>query len=361
VQASRGFVLFCTGLALFAGVVAEAATRTVRVRCDRGQSINQALEVMERYSGDLLILVRGTCHEDVVIERNDVTLRGEVPGARVVASSSTAIFLDRVSRVSIENLRVQGGTEGAEDMGGAGVFVWQSTAVSVSDLVVERGQSKGMTVVGSTVTITDSVFRYNNGYGLQGNASSLVFLGNEVGFFANKYEGLLLSFQSDLISLANVRASGNRSHGIQVELNSSATLVGSVVVTGNVLAGIKVEHGSVFAGSDVEASSNENGMMAVTGGQIHVETANVHDNTLTGLSATAGGFFEFFGTVNSNGTDGVYLHGSSATFHDVTIQGNTSSDVVLLFGSRVDFEGDNTVDEVECDDTVLVEGDVSCP
>ena len=60
------------------------------------------------------------------------------------------------------------------------------------------------------------------------------------------------------------------------------------------------------------------------------------------------------------GTFTAPLCGSSATFHDVTIQGNTP-DVNLLFGSRVDFEGTNSVGIVVCDDTVLVEGDVSCP
>jgi hypothetical protein len=57
----------------------------------------------------------------------------------------------------------------------------------------------------------------------------------------------------------------------------------------------------------------------------------------------------------------VYLRGSSATFHDSTVQGNTTTDIDLSFGSRVVFEGDNTVDDVTCDGTVLVEGDVSCP
>ena len=356
--ANRGLGLGCAVLVLLTCFAAEAkdgsGVKTILVDCDKGQTIGKALE-KKAYA--LIIEISGTCQEEVVIERNNVTLRGIMPGATVVAASSSAIFLDRVSRVSIENLSVQGGTEEA------GVLVWQSTGISVSDLVVEEGESKGMTVVGSTVTITDSVFRNNNGYGLQGNASSLIFLGSEVELNDNEYEGLLLSFQSDLISLAAIRANGNHD-GIWVELNSSAAVLGPVEVTGNVMAGISVENGSVLRLSDVEAYENDNGMMAMTGGQILIEKdgwANVHDNTLSGLLATDGGFFEFYGTVNSNGANGVYLHGSSATFHDSTIQGNSSSDVVLLFGSRADFEGVNDVGIVVCDDTVLVEGDVSCP
>jgi hypothetical protein len=140
--------------------------------------------------------------------------------------------------------------------------------------------------------------------------------------------------------------------------------MGYVEVEGNHLAGIIVDQGSVLVLRNGEAVLNENGMMAMNGGQIHIDedcTAVVGGNTDSGLSATNGGFFSFRGFVVSNGTDGVYLHGSSATFYDSAIQGNSSSDVVLLFGSRVDFEGDNSVNEVVCDDTVLVEGDVSCP
>ena len=363
--ANRGLVLGCAVLVLLTCFVAEAkdqsGAKTILVDCDKGQTISKALE---KKADELIIEISGTCQEDVVIERNNLTLRGVMPGATVVAASSSAIFLDRVSRVSIEDLTVQGGIEGPGEIGGAGVFVWLSTAVSVSGLVVEQGQSKGMTVLGSEVIISDSVFRNNNGYGLQGNQSSLVFLGGEVDLIDNLYEGLLLSFQSRLISAAAIHANGNGEHGIALGQHSSATLY-VVEVTGNDLAGIIVDQGSVLVLGDVEASENENGMMAMNGGQIHIAeedgAANIHDNTNSGLSATDGGFIEFFGTVNSNGTDGVYLHGSSATFHVSTIQGNSSSDVVLLFGSRADFEGVNHVGIVVCDDTVLVEGDVSCP
>jgi hypothetical protein len=335
-------------------------TLTVAVNCSAAESINEALE---RKADELIVEITGSCHEDVVIERNNVTLRGVMPGAAVVAASSTAIFLDRVSRVSLENLSVQGGVEGPGEIGGAGILVWLSTAVSVSDLVVEQGQSKGMLVLGSTVIISDSAFRNNNGYGLQGVLSSLAFLGSEVDLSDNQYEGLLLSGQSKLASLAAIRANGNGDGGIVLWQNSSASLLGSVEVAGNDVAGIKADTGSVLDLGDVEASENENGLMAIGGGRIHIEDgeANVHENTNSGLTATEGGFFEFHGTVNLNGTDGVYLHGSSATIHDSTIQGNSLSDFVLLFGSRVDFEGANTVGTVVCDETVLVEGDVSCP
>jgi hypothetical protein len=351
-------------LVLLTGFNADAKIKDNPVLVDVfcGQhSINVALS----YKGDPLIIeVHGTCYEDVVINRDNVVLRGGRygPGA-VVAASSTAILLDQASNVSIENLTVQGGIEGPGEMGGAGVGVWFSTGVSVSDVVVELGESKGMTVVGSKVTISDSTFRNNSGYGLQGNASVLVFLEGEVDLSGNENEGLLLSYQSSLISLAAVRANSNGESGIALGQNSSATFYEHVEVIGNDLDGIIVAQGSVVDLWGIEAYDNEDGMVAMTGGQIHIdedgEPANVHENTNNGLSATGGGFFEFHGTVESNGGYGVYLHGSSATFHNSTIQGHTP-DVSLLFGSRVDFEGTNTVDDVVCDGTVLVEGDVSC-
>jgi len=334
-----GLVLVCIGLVLFICPAAEAkdesGAKTVIVDCEKGDSINEALE---EKADELVIEIVGTCQEDVVIERNNVTLRGAGSGATVVAASSTAIYLDRVSRVSLENLSAQGGIEGPGDIGGAGVAVVLSTGVSVSDLVVELGQSKGMIVAGSEVIISDSDFRDNNGYGLQGNASKLFFLGGEVELSGNSYEGLLLSFQSSLISVASVRANGNGDGGIMLGENSSASLIGPVEVTGNDVAGIGAESGSVLGLSDVEAYGNENGLVAMTGGQIHIAEdggAYVHDNTLTGLTAVDDGFFEFTGTVESNGTFGVYLDAGSATFRNSTILGNTWLDVYGRCGNKI--------------------------
>jgi hypothetical protein len=369
----RVCVFMCVGFVWLVGVAAEAQTvdlwGTAYVNCDRGQSINDKLMRTLR-APYVIIVVLGTCNEDVVIKRDNLILRGvpEYGEGAVVAASSTAILLDGVSNVSIENLTVQGGPETPGDIGGAGIMVLFSTGVSVSNVVVEKrpgleDEGKGMMVLGSTVIISDSTFQNNNSYGLQGNASSLVFLGDEVNFINNRFEGLLLSFQSSLISTAAIHANDNGEHGIGLGENSSATFYEPVEVTGNDVVGIGVQDGSVLVLWDAEVSENENGMMATNGGRIRIDhrgEANVHDNDFTGLSATGGGFIEFYGTVEENGTDGVYLHGSSATFHNVTIQGNTP-DVNLLFGSRVDFEGTNTVeDPVLCDGTVLVEGDVPC-
>jgi hypothetical protein len=67
-------------------------TLTVAVNCSAAESINEALE---RKAEELIVEITGSCHEDVVIERNNVTLRGVTPGVTVVAASSTAIFLER--------------------------------------------------------------------------------------------------------------------------------------------------------------------------------------------------------------------------------------------------------------------------
>jgi hypothetical protein len=338
-RANRGLVLRCAVLVLLACFATEAkdesGAKTILVDCEKGDSINEALDDK---ADDLIIEISGTCQEDVVIKRNNVTLRGVMPGASVVAATTTAIFLDRVSRVSLENLSAQGGTDD-----GRGVSLWFSTAVSVSDVWVENGQSDGMKATGSEVLITDSHFRNNEGDGLDSEQSSLVFLEGEVEFTGNRGKGLFLALQSRLTSVAAIHANGNEESGIELVAHSSATLVGPLQVMGNGLDGIFVGYGSVLClvEGDVEVSANANGMTAKSCGQIHMDEeswANVHGNTI-----------------------GVYLHGSSATFHDVTIEGNTSSDVVLLFGSRADFEGSNTAGTVICDQTALVEGDVSCP
>jgi hypothetical protein len=138
-------------------------------------------------------------------------------------------------------------------------------------------------------------------------------------------------------------------------------------------------------GGPVEISENEFGVIAWGSdavADICCSIADVSKNSDTGLLAQYGGTISFDGTLTENGTAvrawengrvelggidcstnelGVLVHGGTAYIRDSTINGNTSGDVNLTFGSRVNFDGVNDVGNIDCDDTVLVEGDVSCP
>src|SRR5712691_11791438 len=93
------------------GAAHSAAARPVRVRvdCDRGERIRAALR---RSADELVIEVRGMCDEDVLVERDKVTLHGASPdrdGIRSTLSGAhAALMLRRSHDVVVENLKLTG-------------------------------------------------------------------------------------------------------------------------------------------------------------------------------------------------------------------------------------------------------------
>jgi hypothetical protein len=126
-------VLFCIG----AEAEAQTGGTTIGVNCAKGGSINNALKLK---ADPLTIEIRGECHEDVVISRNNVTLRGIDPGATVVAASNQAIRIDRASRVTLENLTVTGSTKPA--LPGAGIFLFHSSGIVLSNVKAEGNREE---------------------------------------------------------------------------------------------------------------------------------------------------------------------------------------------------------------------------
>jgi hypothetical protein len=94
-------------LALGAGP-ALARPRTVRVDCARGERIHNALQ---REARELLVEIRGLCVEDVLVERDNVTLRGSdaaVDGIQSTDSGRAALTVRRSRAVRAENLTLVG-------------------------------------------------------------------------------------------------------------------------------------------------------------------------------------------------------------------------------------------------------------
>jgi hypothetical protein len=376
--------LVCVGLVWLFSAAAEAkdesGSKTIAVDCGRGGSINNALKDT---ASKLIIQIRGECHEDVAIARDDVTLSGVDPDATVVARSMRAVWIDRVSRVTLENLTVRGGT-GSTGPTGAGIFVERSTGLTISNVKAE-GNFEGMRTYGSSLRIVDSDFSGNRQGGLYiGNGSSLIIDGDEINVSNNGLYGLCLSestLRSTWISPPRVLANDNAVNGSGVALQGRATAFLGPLEAKRNGTGITVYGGGLTA-VYVDVSDNGDGVFAFGPDAEIAVVGSVSENTFSGLHAVEGGYISFSGTLADNGLGvraayggyvslqgtlcqnndwGVSVHGATARIGDSTIQGNTSGDVSLSFGARVSFGGVNDVGTVACDDTVLVEGDVSCP
>ena len=382
------FAIVGVALFLLMGLVAEAANtpgiKTIRVDCNRGDSINQALA--DR-ADELIIEISGTCQEDVVIARDDVTLLGLGSDPTVVALANNAIWIDRASRVTLENLTVTGSIN--PDITGAGIFVFQSSGVVISNVQAE-GNREGMRTYASTLRIVDSEFCGNSRGGLYiANGSSVIADGEEIAASQNGYFGLLLSesaLRSPWPPGPRVLANDNGSDGVIIQAGATLLMGGRLEAKRNGWNGVRMVAGKLDSQYGLDVSDNEFGVqtggpnaeVAVAGG----ENASVSGNTV-GLYAGEGGYIFFNGILTGNtgaavtaegtgrvalsSTDcqgngsGLNVHGGTAWIQESTIANNTNGDVDLSFGSRVTFDVGNTVGVVSCDDTVLVEGDVTCP
>ena len=96
---------------------AQAPAVTEKVDCGKGESINKAL-AKNPGPAALVVEVKGLCHENVVVTRDRVTLRGADPaadGIQAVANveqTDAALWVRGAQLVTVENLKLTGGFAG---------------------------------------------------------------------------------------------------------------------------------------------------------------------------------------------------------------------------------------------------------
>jgi hypothetical protein len=127
--------------------LAEQA-QTFAVDCAKGQTISAALD-----KGDsrkpMVLIVQGTCNENVAITRDDVTLQGDATKSALInGPSGLPTITVRASRVTLDRLAVRGGTQGITLMGGSNVDITNSN--------IQYAASQGIGITGtSAVNVTN--------------------------------------------------------------------------------------------------------------------------------------------------------------------------------------------------------------
>lgn len=97
--------------------LSEKTTATVKVDCTKGQSINAALASDSKAQG-LIVEISGLCHENVVVTRDRVTLRGSDPANDGIEAlentdiTDAALWVRGATLFTVENLRLTGGFSG---------------------------------------------------------------------------------------------------------------------------------------------------------------------------------------------------------------------------------------------------------
>lgn len=246
------------------------------VNCDRGDSLNEAVNRQVGHAGPITIIVSGTCTENVFIARDDVEITG----------NETSTINGQITVDGARRLRITGLT-----LTGAGL---------------------GIDVFGGDVELYDVAITGNQG--LAGVASN-----------SNGYVGI---FDSTITN--------NSVRGV-LALQGSSVLVRNTNVSNNNLVGIDATNGATITVENSTISGNDRGILAYVNSNVIIKDSNINNNTGVGIIAESGGtvLIQEGTTVTENG-DGVQaiLH-SNATIADSSISNNGVRGVFISLDSGV--------------------------
>ncbi len=169
------------GLGMFIYCFGMVSAKTVKVDCFKGKSINAVLNAHKNVE-ELIIEIDGICNEDIIVQRDNVTLIGinldgsGYPTDGIEAASmddappffGTTVTIRASLNVTLENLRITGG-----DRNGIAVLHSgkpQAGRVIVSNCLLENNNIRGLGLFNSHVRVEDTTFS-GNGIGITANES----------------------------------------------------------------------------------------------------------------------------------------------------------------------------------------------
>jgi hypothetical protein len=303
------------------GTSANAATFSVD--CSKGQTISAALE-RGSTGKPLLVIVKGTCTEQVTIARDDVTLQGGDPesGATVVGpDSGTDVIVVTGNRTRLENLTITGGNNGIRVQG---MF-----NVDLLKMVVLNSASNGVVVRAGEVSITSSRVEHAgfHGLNLQRQASARIV---ESGFLNNHDAGIMAQQGSSISARWGVIAE-NGVNGILLTTGSQASLVDSSVI-----------------------SNGSDGIMAYLGSILMLQGGEVALNQQSGVVGSANATLQMAGAgIGGNHGDGIVLMLGSSLILQEPNSSSSNNDNFALWCS----DDESSVNDLGLLDT---DGPVSC-
>jgi len=308
-------------------IAAEFATAQVRVNCTRGQSVQTAID---KATGPTTIVVTGTCTENLIIKKDDITLQG---GTYLPADpAQNTILVQGARRILITGVTVSGGRNGVASYQGGSLTLDGSSTVSGAT------QNGVVASYGSSATI--------NATNISGNATGVVASDNSA------------------IVLTNSTISNNTGSGVIAARSSSARIgqnisgvVGGNTISGNSGSGVVISRGSnglidsnTITGNGGEGISIEGSFATVTNNYISGSTKGINVNNSGGarIGITDGNQARG-NTVENNSLEGIQsANGGAAYIYANTVQNNgknTGRPGVAIYRATGRLLGKNTIRE----------------
>jgi len=314
-----------------------AKDKTINVRCDKGESVQDELDKLK---GPATIVVTGTCHENVVIKMDDVTIQGgtfvgpdpnqstiQVQGARrvlitgaTVGGARIGVFSDQGGSLTVESSSIQGNAR-------AGIVARFGSSVVVNSCTIQNNTYEGAVATdNSALLLTNSTITNNGLAGIVVARGSSARIGQnfrgEAGpnTIQNNGRTGISVYQASQAMVVNNTIQNNASDGVFVE-GASATLTNNTIKSnwkgievtnaGNARLGIN-DDGSMGIGNIIEFNQLE-GISIGNGGTAYMLNNQIRGNGLPTVRPGVGiyratGRLVGGNTIEGNGTHGVEMN-----------------------------------------------------
>lgn len=236
-------IAIISSIGLFA-TSAHAVTRNVN--CDRGQSIQDAIEKGRSHAEPLTISVSGTCEENVSIRRDDVVIDGN------------------------GNATVEGT-----------IVVFDSRRIQVNNITL-TGPSFGIVLVGGYVELRNVNVTGNQDDGIASTQKGVVIIYDST--ISNNAEDGIHVILGSTVEIHNTDILDNTRHGVHIDRNSDADIRDGTKISGNVNGIDMYLHASAFI-TDTEITANRsNGiLMNNDSGVLGISPLNISNNAGSGV------------------------------------------------------------------------------
>lgn len=289
-----------------------APVLTIRVECGNPTARVKTIAAGLQLLGNLhpaVLLISGTCHENVVIlGLNGITLQGN-PTATIDGGSdpnSDTVEISGSLNIALNNLTITGG--------GEGVGCFDDSFCVLTQVTAQGSLGDGVGVgAGARVKLIDCIIQNNADVGLSVGVGSAALFGGRI--TGNASDGVVMRNGGTLGT-----APGN--------------LTGNPAIQNNAGNGIRTaSHNTVILGSASITGNAANGVLLQIGSTINLDSSVITGNALDGVTLQTGSAMSMFAsTITSNGGHQVRIGDLSIArfvgFQSNTISGTNSPDVV---------------------------------
>lgn len=334
------------------------------VNCGKGQTIQAALA--KKPLDKIEIQFFGTCQEDVVIERDDVSLQGIGVAPTLVGT----IEVKGASRVNIKGLLIRGVPGAPFNTAKGGINIVEGGSANVENVRIENVKTRGFQIIGGTASIKDVSI-------VDGQAGAFVFRSAGVIMAGsitaeNSIFGLSAVYSGVFAKTADLTFNHNL-FGLIVQVGSGLEHVIGHLTTNDNAVGVLLAGGGIYTyGSLVEARRNSDygilidelsSMTPLVGAPGGGPSVTVTDNPGIGISVERLSALELSkGGIITGNRVGLQVDNSLVRIADTVIQSNFDANMILTFGAKAEFLGSTNVitGGMQCDESALTRGSFAC-